>query len=261
LYHAFGSWCDHDPGKSGSGRRHVVHPGASDRFAGAWHRLLASYISLWGIPASFHTPPTASGPQTTTTIVPTYTNVPYHDYLSRLNHNILNPSIMCHQMEAQAASNTESWRPCLTEQNLRLHGAVHVQVSVGDARISTHCILTVYQTSNDIKQQFRAVAASICESDDEDVDDMQAIDRQRAASLQALEVYGGCFVSGFLAMQEPLPWLSTPTLTSASDSSIGSPRPDSATLSREDVRDLCEGQKSKWKSVKKMCKMTRKSKP
>jgi hypothetical protein len=95
---------------------------------------------------------------------------------------------------------------------------------------------------------------------------MQNIARQRAASLQALEVYGGCFVSGFLAMQEPLPWLSTPTLTSGSDSSTtssGSPRPDSATLSSEDVRDLAylsEEYKSKWKSMKKMCKMTRKSK-
>jgi hypothetical protein len=52
LYHPSGSCCDHDPGKSGSGRRHVVHPGASDRFAGALYRLPVLYISLLCVPAS-----------------------------------------------------------------------------------------------------------------------------------------------------------------------------------------------------------------
>jgi hypothetical protein len=59
------------------------------------------------------------------------------------DHNALTSSIMCYQIETGAASSTESWRPCLTEQNLRLHGAVHVQVRVKDARCVTHGILTI----------------------------------------------------------------------------------------------------------------------
>jgi hypothetical protein len=59
LYHASGSCCH--PGKSGSGRRHVVHPGASDRFAGALYRLSVLYISILCVPASLDSPPVAFG--------------------------------------------------------------------------------------------------------------------------------------------------------------------------------------------------------
>jgi hypothetical protein len=61
LYHASGSCCDHDPGKSGSGRRHVVHPGAGERFAGALCRLPVLYISILCVPTSLDTPPVAFG--------------------------------------------------------------------------------------------------------------------------------------------------------------------------------------------------------
>jgi hypothetical protein len=97
---------------------------------------------------------------------------------------------------------------------------------------------------------------------DEDEDEMRNIALRRAASLEALQAYGGCFVSGFLAMQEPLPWLSTSTITSGSDSSttsVGSPRPDSETLSPADLRDL-EGRRRRWRGMEKLRKMTRKSK-
>ncbi|KAI8930916.1 hypothetical protein NX059_011931 [Plenodomus lindquistii] len=44
---------------------------------------------------------------------------------------------------------------------------------------------------------------------DEDEDEQSIAIRRRKASLQALEAYGGCFASGFLAMQQPLPWTTT----------------------------------------------------
>ncbi|KAH9875694.1 hypothetical protein IAQ61_003158 [Plenodomus lingam] len=54
------------------------------------------------------------------------------------------------------------------------------------------------------------------EEDDDDEEDEQKVERRRKASLQALEIYGGCFASGFLAMQQPLPWATTPTSESRS---------------------------------------------
>jgi hypothetical protein len=118
-------------------------------------------------------------------------------------------------------------------------------------------------------------------SDDGDWDAKKVdIALRRAASLEALKIYGGCFTSGFLAMQEPLPWMtpsntkqkpshhdvegldlrrlaselvraregSTETSSRDSDSYIGSPRPDSDTLSRADAEKE-SGRKWSWRSI------------
>jgi hypothetical protein len=100
------------------------------------------------------------------------------------------------------------------------------------------------------------------ESDDGDLIAMHDIALRKAASLEALQAYGGCFVSGFLAMQDPLPWVSSPTATTTSRSSFtsaGSPRPDSDTLSRADVLELNDERKSNWRSMRKLRKIARKA--
>jgi hypothetical protein len=96
---------------------------------------------------------------------------------------------------------------------------------------------------------------------------------RKAASLEALKIYGGCFTSGFLAMTQGNTddcQLSYPDVEgldlqefasemgrvrtgsietdSRFSSSCGSPRPDSDTLSRLDVREKQE-KKWSWKSL------------
>lgn len=103
-------------------------------------------------------------------------------------------------------------------------------------------------------------------SDDGDLDTKRYnIALRKAASLEALKAYGGCFASGFLAMQEPLPWASRTSpyedvegldlrelvwemasvetgsvkvLSNSTHSRVGRPRPDSDTLSHADVQEL-----------------------
>ncbi|KAH7093718.1 hypothetical protein FB567DRAFT_179239 [Paraphoma chrysanthemicola] len=116
----------------------------------------------------------------------------------------------------------------LTEENLRLHRATLKSSNVAEAN------------------------HDVALSDDGDYDAMHDIALRRAASLEALQAYGGCFVSGFLAMQEPLPWMSTATTQSTSNRSIassGSPRPDSDTLSHTDTRDATVERKRSWRSL------------
>jgi hypothetical protein len=110
----------------------------------------------------------------------------------------------------------------------------------------------------------------LSESGDEGLDARRYhIALRKAASLEALKIYGGCFTSGFLAMTQgdtddrklscpdderlDLQRLasemvrvdvgSIETELRFSSSCIGSPRPDSDTLSRVDVR---EGNEKKW---------------
>lgn len=114
-----------------------------------------------------------------------------------------------------------------------------------------------------------------------------AIALRRAASLEALKAYGGCFTSGFFAMQHPLPGRPVPhshlrvpfeddeshdlrtlasemssvdtgsvkTASSSSHYNAGRPRPDSDTLSHVDVKELKSERKWRWRSLgkKKRC--------
>jgi len=80
---------------------------------------------------------------------------------------------------------------------------------------------------------------------DEDLEEERDVELRREASLEALQAYGGCFVSGFLAMQQPLLRTAPPTKSassnlSASVTSTDSPRPDSDTLSHMDLREMNE---------------------
>lgn len=112
------------------------------------------------------------------------------------------------------------------------------------------------------------------ESDVEDLDARRYnIALRKAASLEALKIYGGCFTSGFLAMTHgdlDNRKLSCPDAEgidlhrlavemarverssiatgSRSSDSCGSPRPDSDTLSRIDVRERSE-KKWSWRSL------------
>jgi len=104
------------------------------------------------------------------------------------------------------------------------------------------------------------------ESEDGDLIAMHDLALRQAVSLEALQAYGGCFVSGFLAMQETPPWASSPTATTFSgtcSTSTGSPRPDSQALSREDLGDLGDlsgKSKKSWKGLKKIRSIARLSK-
>jgi hypothetical protein len=147
----------------------------------------------------------------------------------------------------------------LTENNLRAH------------TLQVRCELLVsvmfYQTSGWCYQY----AFDRDESEDEDLDDSRRdIALRKAASLEALQAYGGCFVSGFLAMQESLPRsprtsklgvfrqrmrLSNPrdsvmdVATITSYDSEDSPRPDSDTLSVADIRKLRTERRWSWRSM------------
>jgi hypothetical protein len=176
----------------------------------------------------------------------------------------------------------------LTEANLRLHSLACHQV----CKICPAC----FDMRTDFKEQTysddkfnlsegqprtfllnspRHLGGDFDESEDESIEAAQlSIALRKAASLEALQAYGGCFVSGFLAMQEPLPW-SPPTNTSkatnqrmyqsgiaetsltrkhsletatiTSYDSNDSPRPDSDTLSVADVREL--ESRRRWRRI------------
>lgn len=124
------------------------------------------------------------------------------------------------------------------------------------------------QASNQIEEQSQAEihrpskAGACDESVDEDLEAMRDIALKKAASLEALQAYGGCFVSGFMAMQDPLPWLSptaSPSPSSSSRWSFGSPRPDSDTLSRMDIEELSSEPKKSWRSMKRLRGAARRS--
>lgn len=114
----------------------------------------------------------------------------------------------------------------------------------------------------------------LSETGDEDLDARNYNNALRkAASLEALKIYGGCFTSGFLAMTHgdldnrelycsdaegidlqrfavEMARVDTGSIATGSRSSdsCGSPRPDSDTLSRVDVRERSE-RKWSWKSL------------
>lgn len=86
---------------------------------------------------------------------------------------------------------------------------------------------------------------------DEDEDE-HSIALRRVASLQALKAYGGCFASGFLAMQHPFPWTTAETTsirTSSSGSSHDSEYPgsDLETESIVSVQEIETGRRRPWK--------------
>ncbi|KAF2133757.1 hypothetical protein P153DRAFT_380939 [Dothidotthia symphoricarpi CBS 119687] len=167
--------------------------------------------------------------------------------------------------------NNQSTPNRLTEQNLQLH-TTHFQNKARTYSIGTDQTWEPYHQLDD--DDFEG-------SEDGDLDTRRHnIELRRAASLEALKIYGGCFASGFLAMQES--WRPTPTASqrqlyyldvetlelrelasemssietgsietgsTRSGSSIGRPRPDSVTLSPIGAQEGKSERKWSWKSL------------
>ncbi|EAT91239.1 hypothetical protein HBI56_017140 [Parastagonospora nodorum] len=161
---------------------------------------------------------------------------------------------MCQNLELKTQSAGLASGLRLTEENLRLHSAVN-------KKMPPQIMLQNHQLAE--KEFHYNFNMDYEESEDGDLLAMHDLALRQAVSLEALQAYGGCFVSGFLAMQETPPWASSPTATTysgTSSTSTGSPRPDSQTLSREDLRDLSGKSKKSWKGLKKIRSIARLSK-
>ncbi|CAO2650111.1 Nn.00g014030.m01.CDS01 [Neocucurbitaria sp. VM-36] len=172
----------------------------------------------------------------------------------------------------KARIGTRSGRSRLTEENLHMHSSTHI-------RNDSACELREEPTSMSAPKSHDQIADNFDGSDD---GDLENIALRRAASLEALKAYGGCFASGFLAMQDPLPWTSrrndhvtkkrhediegldleklasemvslgtesTKTTWSSLYSNAGCPRPDSDTLSQADIQSLKSERKWSWRSI------------
>ncbi|KAL6705098.1 hypothetical protein ACN47E_007357 [Coniothyrium glycines] len=157
----------------------------------------------------------------------------------------------------------------LTEENLRLHSCAHMQHEIMAS-------VEVPQTTDMPDQSYLTHNHNMEGSDDGDLDayrDDMAL--RKAASIEAMQAYGGCFASGFFAMQEPLPWtklsqnsslqrmasnkssVGTGSITTSScrlPRSTGMPRPDSDTLSNPDVQLSSPARKWRWSSLVKGAK-------
>ncbi|KAF7574637.1 hypothetical protein PtrM4_062610 [Pyrenophora tritici-repentis] len=159
----------------------------------------------------------------------------------------------------------------LTEENLRSHSSIH-------SKADSACHLEDQQSAAGYTELYYRYDGDFAESDDGDADaQRQTMALRRAASLEVLKAYGGCFASGFLALQEPLPTraksklriyesadgcemqrtASIATSFATSSSSWGNndnPRPDSATLSSTPVPESAKGARWRWRSMKKSWK-------
>ncbi|KAH6621802.1 hypothetical protein C7974DRAFT_397166 [Boeremia exigua] len=151
----------------------------------------------------------------------------------------------------------------LTEENLRLHSSTYTKnTSTYEDRLSIQD-----RTWAESSELYR-IEDDLSESADEDLNTRRYnMALRKAASLEALQIYGGCFTSGFLAMTHgdydyqklacadaegldlqkfafEMSRADTGSIESRSRSSgsCGSPRPDSDTLSRLDR----ERSEKKW---------------
>ncbi|KAJ4373004.1 hypothetical protein N0V83_003295 [Neocucurbitaria cava] len=179
--------------------------------------------------------------------------------------------MMCRNLSMRAKMGVHSGSR-LTEENLRLH-------SFTQLKIDSACELREQPTWVSAPKPFAQSDNDFDGSDDEDLDNIAL---RREASLEALQAYGGCFASGFLAMQDPLPWTSrrkghttkkrhedvegldlerlasemasndtesAKTTWSSLHIHIGYPRPDSDTLSQADIQSLKSDRKWSWRNI------------
>lgn len=141
------------------------------------------------------------------------------------------------------------------------------------------CQLEDQQSAAGHTELYYRYDGDFAESDDGDADaQRQTMALRRAASLEVLKAYGGCFASGFLALQEPLPTraksklriyesadgcemqrtasIATSFATSSSSwgHNLDNPRPDSATLSSTPIPEPVKGARWRWRSMKKSWK-------
>ncbi|KAJ8107690.1 hypothetical protein OPT61_g8693 [Boeremia exigua] len=151
----------------------------------------------------------------------------------------------------------------LTEENLRLHSSTYYE-STTTAEDRLYIQDRTWAESSELYR----IEDDLSESADEDLNTRRYnMALRKAASLEALKIYGGCFTSGFLAMthgdysNQKLPCPDAERIDlqklasemsrvdtgsietrSRSSESCGSPRPDSDTLSRVDT----ERSEKKW---------------
>lgn len=145
------------------------------------------------------------------------------------------------------------------------------------------CQVAVAQTLDDLYESYYQIN-DFEGSDDGDFESRpENIALRKAASIEAMQAYGGCFASGFFAMQDPLPWTKPPntrrsrsqsrklasdtnsvdnssvrTSSTRSISNDGMPRPDSDTLSNADAHQLKSSRKWKWSTLVKNSKTSTK---
>ncbi|KAJ4337775.1 hypothetical protein N0V95_008233 [Ascochyta clinopodiicola] len=163
---------------------------------------------------------------------------------------------------------SQSDRSCLTEENLRLHSSAYSKPTTASRDRS----LMEDRTWAESSELYR-FEEDLSESGEEDLNAKRYnIALRKAASLEALKIYGGCFTSGFLAMTQgdmdnrnlacpdaegldlqmlasEMARVDTGSIETGSrfSSGCGSPRPDSDTLSRMDAREKGE-KKWGWRS-------------
>lgn len=163
--------------------------------------------------------------------------------------------------ESRSRKTSQSIHSLLTEENLRKHCASTSKVShlyLLPMTLGLTFVQPSSETTPSPVQRQKSTRASgsyqtydDTESEDGEAETLRILELRRVASLEALQAYGGCFVSGFLAMQEPLPWAST-TTTLNSTTCADRPRPDSDTLSHMDVQELSSSRLRGWKSMRKL---------
>ncbi|EUC36231.1 hypothetical protein COCVIDRAFT_21996 [Bipolaris victoriae FI3] len=176
----------------------------------------------------------------------------------------------------QNLGHTPNWDVCfqqaqLTEENLRSHGSTYASThSPTHVKADSACYMLE-------PQQYYRYDLDLEESDDEDASSQtKRMALRKAASMEVLKAYGGCFASGFLALQEPLPSRPQSKLrryesadafeirrtasiatslesgsVSCTSSNNDSPRPDSATLSPAQLQEATRGSKWSWRSMRK----------
>ncbi|KAI4645205.1 hypothetical protein J4E93_006005 [Alternaria ventricosa] len=172
----------------------------------------------------------------------------------------------------QNLGRTPNWDTCfnqvqLTEENLQLHTATH-------KKVDSACQMD--------DQLYYRYDGDFAESDDGNVETQrETIALRRAASLEVLKAYGGCFASGFLALQEPLPSrpksklrsyesaysvdisrtasnaTSLETASTSWSSNMDTPRPDSSTLGVP-VQEMEKGSKWSWRGMRRSRKQAAK---
>lgn len=162
---------------------------------------------------------------------------------------------MVGRLSMKTKKTVQTGQSLLTEENLRLHSSTYSEsTTTAEDRLSIQD-----RTWAESSELYR-IEDDLSESADEDLNTRRYnIALRKAASLEALKIYGGCFTSGFLAMthgdysNQRLPCpdaerldlqrlisemtrVDTGSIETQSrfSGSCGSPRPDSDTLSRVD---------------------------
>ncbi|KAF1931281.1 uncharacterized protein M421DRAFT_2789 [Didymella exigua CBS 183.55] len=175
---------------------------------------------------------------------------------------------MVGRLSMKTKKTVQSGQNSLTEKNLRLHSSTYTNCTASQDRL---CDQDRKWAESSELYRFED---DLSESGDEDLDTRRYnIALRKAASLEAMKIYGGCFTSGFLAMTHgdldnrkmscpdaegidlqrlavEMARVDTGSIETGSRSSdsCGSPRPDSDTLSRVDTRERSE-KKWSWRSL------------